>query len=69
MRRPSDPSDVVVSVEGYAFFTVIRANHLQTVVMNKDCGSAALSSVGLHGLFDGVDRQGTVLPVSENSVE
>ena len=55
MRRSSDPSDVVVSVEGYAFFAVLGANQLQTIVVNKDRGCATLPSVGLHRLFDRVD--------------
>jgi hypothetical protein len=38
---------------------------LQTVVVNEDRGGAALPSVGLHGLFDGVNRQSTMLVISE----
>ena len=64
MRRSSNPSDVVVSVECYAFFTIFRTYQLQPVVMNEDRGGATLPCVGLHRLFEGVDRQGTVSTVS-----
>ena len=64
MRRSSNPSDVVVSVEGYALFAVFRAYQLQPIVVNEDRGGATLSCVGLHRLFEGVDGQGTVLTVS-----
>ena len=65
MRRSSNPSDVVVRVEGDALFTVLSADQLQTVVVNKDCGGATLTSVSLHGLLDRINRQGTVIPISK----
>lgn len=69
VRRSSDPSDVVVSVEGYSFLTVLGTDQLQTIIMNKDCGSATLTGVGLHSLFDGVNRWGTVSMISKVSIE
>jgi len=64
VRRSGDPSDVMVGVEDYSFLTVLSTDQLQTVIVNKDCGGATLASVGLHGLFNGVNQWGTVLTIS-----
>ena len=69
MRRSSDPSDVVVSVEGYSFLMVLGTDQLQTVIVDKDCGSATLTGVGLHSLFDGVNRWGAVSMISKTLIE
>ena len=69
MTRPSNPSNVVVGVEGYPLFTVLGADQLQTVVVNKDRGGAALPSIGLHGLLDGIDRKSAVLMISKTWIE
>lgn len=54
--RSSNPSDVVIRVEGDTLFTVLSADQLQTVVVDKDRRGATLTSVALHGLLDGVNR-------------